>query len=96
MAKRKITVTVDQELVDSVQTIGTESLSAVINTALAQEVDRRARAAALSRLLAEWDSKFGAVAAGDAAAAVTAFDDVDAVATEDETAPRRRSGRGAP
>jgi hypothetical protein len=92
MAKRKITVTVDEELVDTVQAIGSESLSAVVNAALAREVDRRARAVALRRLLAEWDTKFGTVPADAAAAAAAAFDGVDA---RDEPPARRRSRRGA-
>jgi post-segregation antitoxin (ccd killing protein) len=79
MVKRKITVTVDEELVESVQTLGTESLSAVVNQALAAEVERRARAAALGRLLAEWDTAFGPVGEAAAAAACASFDDVDAV-----------------
>ena len=64
MAKRKITVTVDEDLVDAVQVLGADSLSSVVNAALASEVERRARAAALGRLLAEWDAAFGPV--GDA------------------------------
>ena len=95
MAKRKITVTVDEELVDTVQAIGSESLSAVVNAALAREVDRRARAVALGRLLAGWDTRFGPVPTGAAAAAAAAFDDVDGVAAQDEPPTRRRGHRGA-
>jgi len=79
MAKRKITVTVDEELVELVQDAGTASLSSVVNSALGREVDRRARAAALQRMLAEWDDAYGPVSEDDAAAAVDAFDDLDAV-----------------
>ena len=94
MAKRKITVTVDEDLVESVQALGAESLSAVVNDALAAEVERRARAAALGRLLAGWDAAFGPVSGDVAAAAAAAFDDVDAVAAAPE-APVRRRRRGA-
>jgi predicted transcriptional regulator len=94
MAKRKITVTVDEELVESVQALGAESLSAVVNEALAQEVERRARAAALGRLLADWDAAHGPVATEEAAAAAAAFDDLDAVAVKEPHAPARRR-RGA-
>ena len=45
MAKRKITVTVDEGLVEAVQALGDDSLSSVVNAALASELDRRARAA---------------------------------------------------
>ena len=41
MAKRKITVTVDEELVDLAHAFGEEKLSAVVNTAwLAEHVER--------------------------------------------------------
>lgn len=80
MAKRKITVTVDDDLVDAVQTLGAESLSAAVNAALAAEVERRARAAALRRLLAGWDVAYGPVPDDTMAQAAAAFDDADAVA----------------
>ena len=95
MAKRKITVTVDEDLVESVQALGAESLSAVVNDALAAEVERRARAAALGRLLAEWDAAFGPVSGAAAAGAAAAFDDVDAVAAAPGGRPARRRRRGA-
>jgi hypothetical protein len=91
MAKRKITVTVDAELVDSVQALGAGSLSAVVNDALSHEVDRLARAAALGRLLAEWDEAFGPVSAAAAADAAAVFDDLDAVSVSD--GPRATGGR---
>jgi hypothetical protein len=80
MAKRKITVTVDEELVETVQAAGGESLSAVVNAALAQEVERRARRAALGRLLAEWEAAAGPVSEAAAGDARAAFDELDAVA----------------
>ena len=61
MAKRKITVTVDEELVETAHALGADSLSSVVNRALEREVDRRARHAALGRLLAEWDDAHGPV-----------------------------------
>ena len=76
MGKRKITVTVDEELVNAVQG-GSESLSSVVNTALAGEVDRRARAATLRRLLASWDDAHGPVDDAAADGARQAFDDLD-------------------
>ena len=94
MAKRKITVTVDEDLVESVHALGAESLSAVVNEALAAEVERRARAAALGRLLSDWDTSFGPVSEGAAAAAAGAFDDADAVAAAPAARPVRRHRRG--
>lgn len=89
-------MTVDEDLVDTVQALGAESLSAVVNEALSYEVERRARAAALGRLLADWDATYGPVADEAAAAAAAAFDDVDAVAVivEEPARPSRRR-RGA-
>jgi hypothetical protein len=95
MAKRKITVTVDEDLVETVQALGAESLSAVVNEALANEVERRGRAAALGRLLADWDATYGPVPAETAAAAAAAFDDLDAVAVKRADAPARGRRRGA-
>ena len=43
MANRKITVTVDEELVDLAHAFGEEKLSAVVNTALAEHVERLGR-----------------------------------------------------
>jgi hypothetical protein len=77
MAKRKVTVTVDEELVDAVQRLGAGSMSSVVNAALAQEVDRPARAAALAGLLAAWEVALGPIPADAQAGAKVAFDDLD-------------------
>lgn len=87
-------MTVDEELVETVQTLGSESLSAVVNEALAAEVERRARAAALGRMLADWDAAFGPVSGEAVAAAAHAFDDADAVTAAPEARPVRRRRRG--
>jgi hypothetical protein len=80
MAKRKITVTVDDDLVETVLAQGEQSLSSVVNAALAKEVDRRARSAALGRLVAEWEEALGPVSSQAAAEAAAAFDDLDVLA----------------
>lgn len=87
-------MTVDEDLVESVQALGAASLSSVVNAALANEVDRRARAAALERLLDGWDAAFGPVPDDAAAAAAAAFDDLDALAGSVITASPRRRRRG--
>lgn len=92
MAKRKITVTVDEDLVEAVQALGADSLSAVVNAALGSELDRRSRAAALGRMLAEWDNTLGTVPDHVAATAAAAFDDVDA--TGELSVVATRPGRG--
>lgn len=86
MAKRKITVTVDEELVESVQQLETGSLSSVVNAALAAEVQRRARAAALARQLAEWDDAYGPVSPELSAWAEQVFDDLDGLGTTADAA----------
>lgn len=89
-------MTVDEGLVGQVRSLGRESLSSVVNAALAAEVDRRARAAALDRMLAAWDVELGPVSTTAAAAAAAAFDHLDAVAVVgDRRGPRpgrRRPG----
>ena len=77
MAKRKITVTVDEELVELAHRLGTETLSGVVNEALAAHVERLGRRAALRERLEGWDAALGPVSAEAAAAARAAFDDLD-------------------
>jgi post-segregation antitoxin (ccd killing protein) len=82
MAKRKITVTVDEELVELAHQLGEQKLSAVVNAALAEHVERLARLASMRELLDRWEAAAGPVSAEAAAAAAAAFDqfDDDAVA----------------
>lgn len=77
MAKRKITVTVDADIVTQAQALGVKNLSAVVEEALAAHVDRLARQAALRDMLDEWEQKFGPVPEEDRAAARAAFDELD-------------------
>jgi hypothetical protein len=75
MAKRKITVTVDDELVDGqAHTFPGESLSGFVNTALRAEHDRRARRAALRVILDEWEASLGPADPATQAWAAAAFD----------------------
>ncbi|MGH9103273.1 MAG: type II toxin-antitoxin system VapB family antitoxin [Acidimicrobiales bacterium] len=81
MVKRKITVTVDEEVVEQVQSLGgPASLSGIVNEALAAHVERLGRRAALGDLLAAWDSHQGAVSPEALAEAAAAFDELDGVA----------------
>ena len=81
MAKRKITVTVDADLVAELRA-GEEAMSAVVNQALAAHFERRARQAALGELLAEWESRLGPIDEAAVAAAREAFDEADGIARE--------------
>ncbi len=78
MVKRKITVTVDETLIETVQDLGNLNLSSVVNEALHRHVDRLARRTALGHLLDSWDSEFGPVSEESSNAAAAAFDDLDA------------------
>lgn len=90
MAKRKITISVDEELVDAVQQLGGSSPSGMVNAVLTAEVDRRVREAALGRLLSDWEAELGPVPEEAVVAARNAFDDVDVVA------PPNVGGRALP
>jgi len=84
MAKRKITVTVDEELVDLAHEFGAEKLSTVVNAALAEHVERLGRLATLRQLLDQWEAQAGPVPPdirADAAAAFDAAEDSPGLAT---------------
>lgn len=61
MAKRKITVTVDEQLVERMKRLHGETVSSVVNKALIVYFEHRARNDALGQMLAEWDRRFGPV-----------------------------------
>ncbi|MEO7195197.1 MAG: type II toxin-antitoxin system CcdA family antitoxin [Pseudonocardiaceae bacterium] len=77
MAKHTITVTVDEGLVEQAHLLGLESLSAVVNQALAAHIERGARRAALRQLLDGWEREFGPVSGEAAAQARAVFDELD-------------------
>lgn len=82
MVKRKITVTVDADLVESVQAEPGESLSGLVNAALRAEHDRKARRIALRALLDAWDAELGPVDDDTLAWADDAFDRAEADVSE--------------
>ena len=51
VAKRKVSITLDADLVEALESQGSESLSAEINSALRAELARRRRQQALAQLL---------------------------------------------
>jgi hypothetical protein len=77
MAKRKITVTVDEEVVERARLLGMDNVSAVVSEALTAHVERLARGATLDELLDDWERKFGPVSEAAVAEARAAFDEVD-------------------
>jgi hypothetical protein len=79
MAKRKITVTVDESVLEAIERLGIENLSSTVNNALLAEVDTVGHRQALGELLAYWDEKYGEVSAADLEAARAAFTELDRV-----------------
>ncbi len=82
MAKRKITVTVDAELIDDARRLGVETLSGLVNDALGAHVERIARREALRDLLAGWAEALGPIGDGELDAARSLFDRLDGVSEE--------------
>ncbi|MEU1982332.1 type II toxin-antitoxin system CcdA family antitoxin [Nocardia sp. NPDC019395] len=77
MAKRQRTVTIDEEILAKVRELADGHLSAVVNAALAEHVDRMARRGALRDLLDGWEQSVGPVGDHDASEAVAAFDELE-------------------
>lgn len=83
MAKRKITVTIDESLLDAIDRLGPDNLSALVNEALGARIDQLARRQALRAILDGWDNTHGPVPARFATAAAAAFDELDGVSSAD-------------
>lgn len=86
MAKRKVTVTIDEELLDLLREQGAENVSAAVNEALAEHAERVGRLAALRSQLDRWDRQFGPVSAKAASEAQRAFDELDGLSAPDRGA----------
>jgi Arc/MetJ family transcription regulator len=80
MAKRKITVTVDEAVLEAIERLGIQNLSATVNTALLAEVEAVGHRQALGDLLAHWDQKYGEVAEEELVSARAMFDELEGVA----------------
>lgn len=88
-------MTVDEHLVETAQDLGAGSLSSLVNMALANELDRRARHASLGRLLSSWEAELGPVPVAEAEAASAGFGDLDASAALPQRSARSRGRHGA-
>lgn len=77
MAKRKITVTIDEDLLDSIPELGTENVSSLLNKALRTELEARARHKALGGLLDELRRTHGDPTDDARQVAREAFDELD-------------------
>ena len=60
MNKRRVTLNLDEDIVDALESMPGRSLSAVANAALREAVEREAHRAAMLRWLDELDAKYGA------------------------------------
>ncbi len=76
MSKRRITLSLDTEIVEALEAAGGSSLSATANEALAEALESVAHRAALQRWLDELDAKYGAPDAETLAAADAFLDSV--------------------
>ncbi len=65
--KRKVSLTLDADLVDALELDADEALSSQVNLAVRAEVDRRQRQRALRNLLDLFDAEDGPLAAEDEA-----------------------------
>ncbi|MHB1487832.1 MAG: type II toxin-antitoxin system VapB family antitoxin [Acidimicrobiales bacterium] len=93
MAKRKITVTIDEELVEQAHRLGKDTtLSGLVNQALSVHVERLGRLAALREVLDAWESSYGPTSVEATLAAKGAFDELDALG---DATPAPGTGRGA-
>lgn len=86
MVKRKVTVTIDEDLVEVIRSQGADNLSSVVNDALLAHADRIGRSAALRDQLDHWDAQLGPVSAKASKQARDAFDQLDGVRGEDQGA----------
>lgn len=77
MAKRKITVTIDEDLLDALSELGAENVSSTMNIALRREVESIARNQALGELLDTWREQYGDLTDEERAEAKASFDELD-------------------
>lgn len=63
--KRKVSITLDADLVDALERDDALALSSQVNTAVRAEVERRQRHQALRRLLDHFDTEDGPLTAED-------------------------------
>ena len=72
MSKTRVTISIDEELVEAVrrETVATGSLSAWVADAIAEKFEQTARLTAMSDALAAYEAEFDAISDEDAQAQV--------------------------
>ena len=73
MPKKKLTVTVDESILDDLNRLGFENVSATVNEALASMIERKLRLEALGRLVDDLITANGEPTAEHYAASEAAF-----------------------
>ncbi len=86
MKKRRVTLNLDEDLVEALEAVEGRSLSAVANDALRQAIAVEAHRAALLRWLDELDHQYGAPTEADLAAADALLDAVEGIQRGGESA----------
>jgi len=87
--KRRVTVNLDEDLVESLKEMNAPSVSAVVNAAVREAVEHEAHRRALLEWLDELNAEHGHPSADDYAAAEA---DLDAVGFGDVRSAKGRSG----
>jgi hypothetical protein len=81
MAERKIMLTFDESVLEAIERLGIQNLSAIVNSALLAAVDAVGHRQALGELLSHWDQKYGEVPEAEFVSARAMFDELEGVAT---------------
>ena len=77
MAKRKVTVTIDEDILDSLAVLGAENVSSLMNEALRSRLDAMVRNQALGELLDSWRANYGDLTEAERDEARATFDELD-------------------
>ena len=81
MSKTRVTISIDEELVEAVrrETVATGSLSAWVADAIAEKFEQTARLTAMSDALAAYEAEFGVAISDEDAQAQVEYDRAHAV-----------------
>ncbi|HZT67048.1 MAG TPA: hypothetical protein VFA11_14765 [Acidimicrobiales bacterium] len=82
MKKRRVTLNLDEDVVEALESLGARSLSSAANDALRQAVATEAHRAALARWLDELDAAHGPAAPEDARAIDSLLDELAQPSTD--------------
>jgi post-segregation antitoxin (ccd killing protein) len=89
MRMARVNITIPDELIAAARAAGF-NVSRIAASAVAEELDRRAKLADIDAYLAELEAELGPISADELAAAVAWADRLDEAATAQPGRPRRR------